>query len=785
MNSSSLRVLEFDKVRDMLVARVSSARGKELAGQLTPVNDFAEVERRLLETQEARDILASGSHVPLGGVYDLRRILRRAQIGAVLEPEDLSAIGNTLYVARRMKQFFAELKSETGFLREYADQIIVLRNIESTIENAIDEQGRVRDSASSELARLRREIRLNQARVKEKLENILRSEAYQKFLQDNIVTVRGDRYVVPVKQEYRNNFPGIIHDQSASGATVFIEPMAVVNLNNTIKQLMAAEVNEIERILRVITGQIAQVVSQIALNCDMLARLDLAFAKGKLALDMAAHMPRLNHAGKIKLIRARHPLIETDKVVPIDIWLGDTFTTLLITGPNTGGKTVTLKTVGLFALMAQAGLLIPADPGSEMPVFYNVFADIGDEQSIEQNLSTFSAHMTNIVRIIRNAGPKDLVLLDEVGAGTDPNEGAALAMAILEYLHELGCRTIATTHYSELKRFAYSRPGIENASVEFDIATLKPTYRLQIGIPGSSNAFAISRRLGLASDIIQRAKQFINKDETNFEEILAALETQKKEYMRRSEELAALERRLAAERAELEKEREQLAARRQQAILKAKQEAAAIVRQARREAEEVIAQLKAQFQEADSQVRQQAVQSARAKLRQAQLEAVVNEQEPQGQPVERDKVKVGDQVFVNTLKQKGTVVEVGVEQLTVQLGFMKVNVPFAACQLLSSARLDAAGETSRQPSLLSKAQHVSREIDLRGLTIDEAISQLDKYIDDALLAGLNEVFVIHGKGTGALRQGVQSYLREHPRVAGIRIGELNEGGSGVTVVKLV
>jgi len=613
----------------------------------------------------------------------------------------------------------------------------------------------------------------------------LRSEAYQKFLQDNIVTVRGDRYVVPVKQEYRNNFPGIIHDQSASGATVFIEPMAVVNLNNTIKQLMAAEVNEIERILRVITGQIAQVVSQIALNCDMLARLDLAFAKGKLALDMAAHMPRLNHAGKIKLIRARHPLIETDKVVPIDIWLGDTFTTLLITGPNTGGKTVTLKTVGLFALMAQAGLLIPADPGSEMPVFYNVFADIGDEQSIEQNLSTFSAHMTNIVRIIRNAGPKDLVLLDEVGAGTDPNEGASLAMAILEYLHELGCRTIATTHYSELKRFAYSRPGIENASVEFDIATLKPTYRLQIGIPGSSNAFAISRRLGLASDIIQRAKQFINKDETNFEEILAALETQKKEYMRRSEELAALERRLAAERAELEKEREQLAARRQQAILKAKQEAAAIVRQARREAEEVIAQLKAQFQEADSQVRQQAVQSARAKLRQAQLEAVVNEQEPQGQPVERDKVKVGDQVFVNTLKQKGTVVEVGVEQLTVQLGFMKVNVPFAACQLLSSARLDAAGETSRQPSLLSKAQHVSREIDLRGLTIDEAISQLDKYIDDALLAGLNEVFVIHGKGTGALRQGVQSYLREHPRVAGIRIGELNEGGSGVTVVKLV
>ena len=493
MELSVLNTLEFDKIRTRLADNTGSVIGREFAEALEPVSDYSEVERRLKETKEALDILGAVVSVPLGGIRDIRAMVKRAELGASLEPYEFVAVGSTLYAARRLKQFFGELNQDVPRLSEIAESITLYRNLENNIEITVSDQGAVRDTASAELARLRRDIRTAQHRVKEKLESILHSTEYQKFFQDALVTIRGDRYVIPVKQEYRHSFPGIVHDQSASGATVFIEPMAVVNLNNDLKQMMSAEQTEIERILHQLSAQVAAVAAGLLITCQALGEMDFVFAKARLAIAHKAVMPLLNNSGMVDLRQARHPLINAENVMPIDVRLGKEFTVLVITGPNTGGKTVSLKTVGLFALMVQAGLFIPAAVDSVMPVFENVFADIGDEQSIEQSLSTFSAHMTNLVRILRQVKPADLVLIDEIGAGTDPDEGAALAMAILEYLHGNGVRTIATTHYSELKTFAYSRHGIENASVEFDIHTLRPTYRLLIGMPGSSKAFLISK----------------------------------------------------------------------------------------------------------------------------------------------------------------------------------------------------------------------------------------------------------------------------------------------------
>ncbi|WP_040683059.1 endonuclease MutS2 [Thermosinus carboxydivorans] len=783
MDTSVLTTLEFVKIRDMLAEATVTSMGRELALALEPADDWNEVENRLRETREARDILLASSHVPFGGARDIRAILRRLEIGAVLEPEELLAIASTLYAARRLKQFLTEAKPSSVLLTEKAGRITALRNLEAAIESTVSEQGIVRDEASVELTRIRREIRVAQQRVKEKLDQILHSAEYQKYFQEALVTIRGDRYVIPIKQEHRYHFPGIVHDQSASGATVFIEPMAVVNLNNDIKQLVAAEKNEVERILAALSSQVARHVDAIRQNSEIVAALDFAFAKAKLGLDMQANMPLLNDKGRIFLRQARHPLIPRDEVVPIDVRLGEDFSILLITGPNTGGKTVTLKTVGLFALMTQAGLFIPAGSGSEMPVFRNVFADIGDEQSIEQSLSTFSAHMTNLVKILAKVSAHDLVLIDEIGAGTDPGEGAALAMAILEYLHSAGARTIATTHYSELKTFAYSRHGIENASVEFDIHTLRPTYRLQIGIPGSSNAFAISRRLGLPQELIDRARQFLDKDYAQFEKILAVLEQEKKEYEERRRRAEELEAEVAALRQKLAQEEAALLARRREIIDKAQEEAMSIVRQARRQAEEVIARLKEQFSVASDKERQQAIADARRQLQRQMAELHHPELDAAEKTAPPALLTPGSTVYVTTLRQKGSVLAIKDGEAVVQLGVLKVNVPVAACRIVEE--MAPAGHGHKGVSVdFAKVQSVSREIDVRGMTVAEAETVLEKYLDDALLAGLSEVNVIHGKGTGALRKGVRSYLKDHPHVVETRIGELSEGGDGVTVVKL-
>ncbi|HWR44585.1 endonuclease MutS2 [Sporomusa sp.] len=785
MEAPVLSTLEYNKIRDMLAELTGSIMGRELAESLVPENDAGKVKERLAETAEARELLNNVPSVPLGGIRDVRATIKRAEIGAILEPHELLAIGSTLYAARRMKSFFIDLPIETPLLNSIVGQITVLRNIETIIESTVTEQGSIRDNASSELSKLRREIKQAQGRVKERLDSILRSGEYQKYFQDALVTMRGDRYVIPIKQEFRNNFPGIVHDQSASGATLFIEPIAIVNLNNDIKQLMAAEKTEIERILTVVAGHIAKVSEAIEENLAVLARLDFVFAKAKLSIDMKAIEPVINHQGYVNLIQARHPLIPAEHVVPIDVQLGRHFTTLLITGPNTGGKTVTLKTVGLFALMTQAGLFVPAAPDSEMPIIGNIFADIGDEQSIEQSLSTFSGHMTNLVGILKKISANDLVLIDEIGAGTDPSEGAALAMAILEYIHTIGAKTIATTHYSELKTFAYTRHGIENASVEFDIQTLRPTYRLLIGIPGSSNAFAISRRLGLEDGIIARAKELINKEHADFETVLHALEEQKKSFTSRLDEVKRLEQELNKAKEKISVKEQIISEKKNAVLAKAQEEAAAVIRQARRSAEEIIAELKEQFSERSGRERQNAIENARRKLKSSSAEVNRFDVEEQGNLPElsAEMLKPGMNVYVATLKQKGEVLAVGTADVTVQLGILKFTVPISACRVLSES-CKPKEPTSTKRVNMTKVEAAARQIDIRGMTIEEAETVLDKYIDDAILSGLNEVLIIHGKGTGALRKGVRTYLENHPHIKSIQIAELNEGGTGATVARL-
>lgn len=784
MDDSVLNTLEFFKIRELLAARTGSALGKELAEALLPVSDPDLVRKRLDETDEAVRLLSTEPSVPLGGARDIRDVLKRAKIGGILEAFEIQSIGSVLYASRRMRAFFASLQKPYFILNDLASRLTVIRTLESEIENTIAENGDIQDDATPELSRLRREIRVGQQRVREKLENLLRSSEYQKYFQETLVTIRGDRYVIPVKQEYRQNFPGIVHDQSSSGATVFIEPMAVVNLNNDLRQAQAAERREIERILQALSVKVAQAASSIEVNCSVLSELDLVFAKSKLALDMKAYRPQINCEGWVDLRQARHPLLKADIVVPIDIYIGKLFSTLLITGPNTGGKTVALKTVGLFALMTQAGLFIPAAEGAQMSVFQGIYADVGDEQSIEQSLSTFSGHMTNLVRILNKVHPGDLVLIDEIGIGTDPDEGATLAMAILEYLHSLGVRTIATTHFSELKTFAYTRAGIENASVEFDHQTLRPTYRLLIGVPGSSNAFQISRRLGLSESIIERAKQLLNKEHGEFELVLRALEDEKREYQKYNDQLH----KLAQEAATLQKsaitEREEIAARKAEILNKAKVEAASVIRQARREAEEVIEQLKAQWNAASDKERSATIAGAKNRLKNAMGDYGKLEDARATLPsADAGALIPGTKVWVVSLQQQGTVVSATNDNVLMQLGILKMNVPISDCRLLPDEVTEKKPGRSGLVNF-SKVQSAVRQIDIRGITVEEAESILDKFLDDAVMAGLSDVLVIHGKGTGALRKGVRAYLRVHHHVKGIQIAELNEGGDGATSVKL-
>lgn len=781
----TLKTLEYYKITEMLKDRTGSSYGKELADQLMPSVKPAEVTELITETQEASSIIYAADKVPLGGIREIRSLIKRAEIGGVLEPHEILAVGSTLYAARKLKSFIQVWQEKAPGLNTFIQQIINFPKLEKAIENTISEHGAVLDEASSELARIRREIRSGQQRIKEKLDHILRSPEYHKFFQEVLVTIRGDRYVIPVKQEYRNSFPGIVHDQSASGATVFIEPMSVVNLNNELKQAIAAEINEIERILRAISAQIAAVAAEIRLSCDITAKIDLIFAKAYLARDLKANCPVLNTAGFVDIRQARHPLISAEVIVPIDINIGKKFNTLIITGPNTGGKTVSLKTLGLFVLMTQSGLFIPAAPGSEISVFKQVFADIGDEQSIEQSLSTFSAHMTSLVGTLKNARPGDLVLIDEIGAGTDPDEGAALAMAILDYLTNKQVKTIATTHYSELKAFAYSRGEVENASVEFDIATLRPTYKLLIGTPGSSNALLISRRLGLNKDIVEQAKKYLNKEHQEFEQLVSELEMQKQAYYQKIAKTEELQNEIVTLRNELQVEQAALEEKRRKILADTYEEATQVIRRGRREIEAVIEELKTQYNVKDSSARQKAINSARQRIRREaeslQADGILNYETE----LSVEQVKQGDLVFVAGVNQQGTVLAIRNTELTVQLGIMRLNVPVKQCHIVKNNKLkDQTADFSPGRSHSLKNDSVPLQIDIRGTTIDEAENILEKYLDNAVLAGLNEVLVIHGKGTGALRKGIRDYFYKQQQVKSISIAQINEGGNGATTVKL-
>lgn len=785
MEKESYKVLEYEKIREMIAARAGSSLGKERARSLQPSTDYAEVEEQLEQTAEAVRIHAVTSP-PFGGIHDLRPLLKKIHMGAVLTLEELVDIRSTLYAMRSVKEFFKGLEIEAPTLKEWAHGIEILGQLERRLENTLDEHGSLRDDASVELRRLRTEIQTTQNRIKERVGAALRAPENQKYFQEAIVTLRDERYVIPVKAEYRRFFPGIVHDQSATGATLFVEPMAIVELNNDVKQLVLSEQHEVERILRDLSQQIGGQQDILQENLSVLADFDFTFAKAKLAEDMDAQQPVMNREGRAHLRQARHPLIPRDRVVPIDIELGDAYTMLLITGPNTGGKTVSMKTFGLLVLMAQSGCFLPTAPDSTLPVYQNIYADIGDEQSIEQSLSTFSAHMTHIVDILSKVEADDLVLVDELGAGTDPEEGAALAMAILERLLAVKAATVATTHYSELKTFAYTREGIENACVEFDVKSLRPTYRLLIGIPGASNAFAISRRLGLSEAIILRAQQLVKEDHAQFEHVVNELEREKLAYEQHNAELAERQQRVTRLEQKVEAAKEDLSKRKGELIRKAREQSAALVRRTRREAEDIIDSLKKQYDDQGIHARQQAIQEARKRLDEAASAARpgIMGQKHLGQKVDAKKLMVGDVVYLPKLDQKGTVVEISGREVTVQLGSLRTTQKAASCRFLSHAEKEKSARSNATGGFLRKTAHVSREIDIRGLMVNEAEVVVGKFIDDAQMAGLTQILVIHGKGTGALRKGIHEYLKRHRSVDNFAFADLDEGGSGATVVFL-
>ena len=826
MDDRTLRLLEFPKIRERVAAYALTAPGRERAGGLQPATDVETVRRSLQETAEAGTLAAEGG-VPLRGTTDIRDGLRRAQIGAALEPAELLAMCDTLAVIRECKGFVLAHRERAPLLTDIARGMRTFETLERAIRRTVANDGSIPDNASPDLARIRREQRSAHARIREKLDDLVRGPD-ARMLQDPLVTTRGDRYVVPVRQEFKGQFPGVLHDQSSSGATAFMEPLAIVPLGNAIRELGIAEREEIIRLLRELVAQVAAETGQISLAYEALGKVDFAVAKALLAQSMRGALPRVRTDGVLRLPRARHPLLGQagsepgGGVVPIDVWLGEEFTTLVITGPNTGGKTVTLKTIGLLTLMAQAGLHLPADEGSEINVFPQVFADIGDEQSIEQSLSTFSSHMGAIAGILNQLGDSSspsplegegrvrgpasaLILLDEIGAGTDPTEGVALARSLIEHLHQLGVRTAVTTHYNELKALAYMHPGIQNASVEFDADTLRPTYRLLIGIPGRSNALSIAERLGLDAQIVERARDLLGPEVVAIDRVLSDIEADRKAYEYELAEASRHRQEASELRTRAEQELDRLRAERRLAAARLREEADALLIHARREVEAIVASLRAGSGS-------QAVQEARARLRHLAEELASKAQvdaSPPGEPLAE--VTPGQTVYVVPLNRTGTVLAVvdSRDEIEVETSAMRVKVRLSA--LRAPYQLDPQrGSGDQQPGKSSgtgraaptapvspaptpigsgtRASDLPRPVptslSLRGMTVDEAIPILDKYLDEAFVAGLRRVTIVHGKGTGALRKAVHDFLKNHPHVKSYRLGGKGEGETGATIVEL-
>ncbi|AOM82300.1 endonuclease MutS2 [Salisediminibacterium beveridgei] len=780
------RVLEYDKMKEQLLQHAGSSLGKKKVKAMTPLFDIERIRVEQARTAEAAKIVRLKGNVPLGGLKDIRASIKRAEIGAQLNERELLDVASTIYVSRRFRSFvegMVEDEIELSILPELIATMTPLTDLEQEIKQAIDENGHVMDSASQELRQIRQQIRSLESSVRSKLENTTRSANGRKMLSDAIITIRNDRYVLPVKAEYRGHFGGIVHDQSASGQTLFIEPEFAVTTNNQLREEKAREETEIQRILFALSNQVGEYTADLEIIVEVMTEVDFMFAKAFYGASIKASEPKLDGDGQIDFRKARHPLIPDDEIVPIDVSLGNDFTSLVITGPNTGGKTVTLKTVGMLTLMAQSGLHIPAQEGSVAGVYQQIFADIGDEQSIEQSLSTFSSHMTNIVSIMDQVNHESLVLFDELGAGTDPTEGAALGIAILDRVKAIGAKVIATTHYSELKGYAYNRDGVVNASVEFDVETLRPTYRLLIGVPGRSNAFAISRRLGLSDDIIDEAGLHVTADSNKMEKMISSLEDSRKAAEIDYDQADALLKEAEAMHEELRLELEKIEREKERIYEKAEEKANKAVEKAKEEAEFIIAELREMQANAPSIKDHKLID---AKKRLEETEPAIAKKKTKQTAVKKkktvDKLLPGDEVKVLSLNQKGYIAEpAGNSDFMVQLGMMKMKVK--KDDLLYIDRPKPV-ETKPLAAVRGRDAHVKTELDLRGERYESAMMDVEKYLDDAVLAGYHQVSIIHGKGTGALRKGVQELLERHPNVKSTRMGTQGEGGNGVTIALL-
>ena len=790
MNSKAISALEYTKIISQLVNKASSPMGKEACRRLEPLTDLSQIETMQLQTSHALSRLFQKGSVSFGNVKDIRSSLKRLDVGSALSASEMLDICALLENTGRVKSYGRPDRDDTepDCLKALFDALEPLTPLASEIRRCLPSPDEVSDDASPGLRQVRRELKNTNDRVHSQLHSIVNGSA-RTYLQDSVVTMRNGRYCLPVKAEYRNQVSGMIHDQSSTGATLFIEPMAIVKLNNDIRELEIKEQREIEAVLATLSELAAGDREAIENDMRFMADLDFIFARASLAMDHNATAPIFNREGRIHLRKARHPLIPKKQAVPIDVRLGGEFDLLVVTGPNTGGKTVSMKTVGLLVLMGQSGLHIPAADRSQLSVFQEVYADIGDEQSIEQSLSTFSSHMTNVVSFIEKADRHSLVLFDELGAGTDPTEGAALAIAILSHLHQQGIRTMATTHYSELKIYALATPGVENASCEFDVETLRPTYRLLIGVPGKSNAFAISSKLGLPDFLIDKARQQINQKDESLEDVISNLEANRITIEKERDEIQRYKQEISQMKDRLEEKQNKLDKRREKILQEANEEAHKILQEAKDYADQSIKMYnKFQKHHVDMAAVEKERQNLRKKMNQVENRLGPKPAAKPKKELKPSELRLGDAVRVLSMGLKGTVSSLpdGKGSLFVQMGILRSQVNISDLELLDEPEIitPSLNRTGSGKIKVSKSSSISTEIHLLGKTVDEALSELDKYLDDACLAHLSQVRIVHGKGTGALRKAVHNYLKRQKHVKSYRLGGMGEGDSGVTIVEL-
>ena len=792
MNQKALETLEYKKIIAQLKREMGSAASAKLADELTPLTSEKIIKEELRSTTEAVDLIVRKGPLPTGGLYDIREALLLAKKGGSLTMRQLLEVQNVLGISSEVVAFMHDdALPELKYIGEMVDLIVEFTALEKEISRCILTEDEMADNASPKLKDIRRSIHQQNQAIKNKLSRIITSSSNKTYLQDAIVTMRDGRYVIPVKQEYRSFFPGMVHDQSKGGATLFIEPQGVVELNNKLRELEVEEQLEIARILAELSSRVAEHYREIRSNLELLIKLDFIMAKGKLSCKMHASEPKIDVDGELRLISARHPLIEYKKAVPVDIRIGGDYRTLIITGPNTGGKTVSLKTAGLLVMMAQSGLHIPASHASTLPIFGEVFADIGDEQSIEQSLSTFSSHMKNIVSIIDKASYDSLVLVDELGAGTDPTEGAALAIAILERFYDSGALTMATTHYNELKKYALATSGVENAAMEFDVETLTPTYRLLIGVPGKSNAFEISKKLGLSESVIERASEHIKHGDMEFENVISSIEDDKRKAAADRLDAESMRAEIEERLKKLEEKEKAISEKRADIIAEAKREARELLRETKSAVKDVQKDLrKLQKSGAHTNLNTGALEKSRRKINEA--EDLVSEKvvkQVNSEPVSADTLKIGDRVKLLTIGQNGTILSLPDEKgnLMINIGALKVKARLQDLMLINEGkdRKPQAKSSSKYGSLLrSKSSSVSASINVMGKNLEDALADVEKYLDDVYMAGLDMVSIIHGRGGGILKDGIRQMLKRKKYVDSYGAASYNDGGEGVTIVRM-